>query len=187
MNNKNILIAGSTWPADENILCDFINNSTSDWKFIIAPHEIGQGHLKSIEQKIKQTTLRYSQAGQVDLTKLNVLVIDNIGMLSSLYRYARIAYVGGGFGKSIHNILEPAAFGLPVIFGPAHQQFTEANILKSEGGGFVVENKKDFIQCIENLVQPDYYKKACSASQQFMLKHKGATEIILKHLSTIKN
>lgn len=186
-NTKNILIAGSTWPADENILCNFINNSESDWKLIIAPHEIGAAHLKSIEAKLKQASVRYSEADQVDLAKLKVLLIDNIGLLSSLYRYARIAYVGGGFGKGIHNILEPAAFGIPVVFGPAHQQFTEANILKSEGGGFAIEDRTEFIQGIKFLSQEDNYKKASAASQQFMIKHKGATDFILKYLSTIKN
>ncbi len=186
-NNKKTFIAGSTWPPDEDILCEFINNSNSDWTFIIAPHEIGTAHLKSIEQKITKRTLRYSQANQADLSKLNVLIIDNIGMLSTLYRYATIAYVGGGFGKSIHNILEPAAFGIPVIFGPSHQQFTEANILKSEGGGFAIEHKNDFMQCVEFLADKENYKQACAASKQFMFQHQGATDIVLKYLSIIKN
>lgn len=186
-NQKKVLVAGSTWPADENVLCDFITKSKSDWKFIIAPHEIGVAHLNSIEQKLKGITVRYSQVDQTDLATKKVLIIDNIGMLSTLYRYAQIAYVGGGFGKSIHNILEPAAYGIPVVFGPAHQHFKEAVILNKEGGGFAIENKKAFFQCIEFLSQPDSYKKACAVSKQFMLKHKGATAIVLKYLSSIKN
>jgi len=183
---KQIFVGGSTWPADENILCDFINSSAPELKFIIAPHEIGAAHLKSIEQKINQTTVRYSEVDKADLSKIKVLIIDNIGLLSSLYRYARIAYIGGGFGKGIHNLLEPAAFGIPVIFGPAHQQFTEANILKNEGGGFAIENKSEFFQRIEFLADSDNYEKACAASQAFMLHHKGATDIVLKYLSSLK-
>jgi len=186
-NQKKIFVGGSTWPADENILYDFINNPEADWKFIIAPHEIGSAHLTSLEQKIKQPSVRYSQSDTVNLVNQKVLLIDNIGMLSSLYRYANIAYVGGGFGKSIHNILEPAAFGIPVIFGPAHHQFTEANILKKEGGGFAINNKLDFVDCVEYLSDFGNYKKACTASKQFMQQHKGATDVVMKYLSSVKN
>ncbi len=129
------LVAGSTWPEDEEFLTRFINESDSKMRFIIAPHEINASRILQLTSRITRDFVLYSQAAQAEYTEKQVLIIDNIGMLSSLYRYGRIAYIGGGFGKGIHNILEAAAFGIPVIFGPNFEKFREARELLEPGRG----------------------------------------------------
>src|SRR6202012_2394619 len=142
-NNHNVFIAGSTWPQDEQLIAQLINDHP-DWKFIIAPHEINQEKInKLISILPTNTTIKYSQFEKtynIERTMYNVLIIDNIGMLSSLYQYGNVAYIGGGFGAGIHNTLEAAAFGLPVIFGPNYLKFKEANDLIAMQAGFTIKD-----------------------------------------------
>jgi len=131
-----LIIGGSTWPPEEEIICRYINEHEGNEKWIIAPHEIGEAHISKIEKLLQKNVIRYSEADNNTVHTYKVLIIDNIGILSSAYRYGDIAVIGGGFGKGIHNVLEPASWGLPVLFGPVHLKFREALELIAEGGAF---------------------------------------------------
>jgi len=181
--NKNVIVAGSTWPEDESIIKKAINSDNS-LKLIIAPHEIHEKHLKEIKNLFpgsilfSQLTTDYSS-----VINYNCLIIDNIGMLSSLYRYATITYVGGGFKNGIHNILEAAVYGKPVIFGPEYGKFREAVELIQYGGGISINNSTELKNCINNLLTDRLYcKETGKKSFEYVRKNKGATEMILSYI-----
>lgn len=184
---NSILMAGSTWAPDEALLAALWQNRElcQGWKLIIAPHEIGVSHLEQIEQKFAGTCVRYSQFDVNKHAHLTVLIIDNIGMLSALYRYAKLAYIGGGFGAGIHNTLEPMAFGLPVIFGPKYQKFEEAVVNVREGGAFVVHQAQDLQQVFAQLQGLDFKNQASSIVQQYLQSNRGATVKIMARLETL--
>ena len=152
-----IFIAGSSWEADERILKECLSVFPINWKMIIAPHEIHPGHLEFINKLFGEEMIFYSQVeSESNLVSKKILVIDNIGMLSDLYSYGNIAFVGGGFQKSgIHNILEPAIFGLPVIFGPFYQKFVEAGELKEAGFAFPIHNAGECKQILKKLINDE--------------------------------
>ena len=174
------LVAGSTWPRDEEILIRFINETGQNIKMVIAPHEIHQQHISSLASQVKKKYVLFSEAREENLPECQVLIIDNIGMLSSLYRYGQIAYIGGGFGVGIHNILEPAVNGLPVIFGPNYGKSREAIDLIKEGGAFGISSHDEFNQTIHALMNdPIQYNAASSAARHYVSGNTGATEIIM--------
>jgi 3-deoxy-D-manno-octulosonic-acid transferase len=180
-NGKSIVIAGSTWPADEDILIRYINSSEADFKFIIAPHEIHESNILLLISQIKRNVSRYSQIEADTTIESDVLIIDNIGILSMVYQYGNIAYIGGGFGKGIHNILEAATFGLPVIFGPKYQKFHEAVELINRGGATAVHNYSSLKIAADKLLNdPVSFQKASLACKALIQESKGATESILK-------
>ena len=182
--NKQIFIAGSSWQKDEEILIKFINESKADLKYIIAPHEIKQENIDRITNSIKTNSLKFSEANQETISKFNVLIIDNIGMLSSLYKYCEIAYIGGGFGVGIHNILEAATFGLPVIFGPNYTKFQEANELIQKNGAFSINEYNDFNQIVSKLIsEKSYHQQTAEISKNYVESKLGATKIIMDKLS----
>ena len=182
--NAPVIVAGSTWPDDEEEI-DHYANTHQEIKFIIAPHEIGEEHLKDIE-KLFRHTIRYSVLIQnkTDHTKVNTLIIDNIGMLSRLYKYATITFVGGGFGdEGVHNVLEAAVFGKPVIFGPVFNQFREAIDLLEEGAAFTIDNALDLEKTFNDLLTDNkLYRECCEASHDYVYGHKGATKKILDYI-----
>ncbi len=174
-----ILIGGSTWPPDEDILIEWIHSQNDfRWKFIIAPHDINESHLIEIEKKIKVNSIRFSQINAFNATSAKVMIIDNIGMLSSLYQYGKVAMIGGGFGSGIHNTLEPISFGLPVIFGKKYQKFEEANQLVETGGGFTISNFEEFKTAMENLEKEAFYNNASTMAKNYVLNNRGATRKI---------
>lgn len=181
-----VLIAGSTWLADERCLELAVEKTVpNDWKVIIAPHDISERRLKEIESKpVFNSSVRYSklESGS-EFIDCDVLIIDNIGMLSSIYAYGHVAYVGGGFGSGIHNLLEPMAFGLPVIFGPKHGKFNEAKQAIRMGAGYSIKNKEEFLDVFLSLSKEAKHKKASKASQQYIAQNKGASEQISSILS----
>ncbi|MDO9187531.1 MAG: glycosyltransferase N-terminal domain-containing protein [Bacteroidia bacterium] len=180
--DKKVFVAGSTWEEDIKIISKF-NFQTGGFKLIIAPHEIDETSIQSTIQQFNNSKIvRYSQANEQNIKTADVLIIDNIGMLSSLYQYGTIAFIGGGFGKNIHNILEPATFGLPIIFGPKYQNFNEAKQLIQLGGAFSIASSEDFKKTIERLSKPDALKKAASASKKYVLSNIGATDKILRSI-----
>ena len=140
-NDRRAVVCGSTWPGDEDIILDYINAQEGNYKWIIVPHEIGEGHIKDILGKCRKLVARYTDE-TADVTKCQVLVVDTIGVLSSIYRYGSISYVGGGFGKGIHNTLEAAIYGIPVLFGPKYHKFKEAVDLIACGGAFSISDKE---------------------------------------------
>lgn len=184
-SNSPIFIAGSTWPADEELLVELVAQYP-DWKFIFAPHEIPQEKVdKLIALLPADKTVRFSNisALHIPLKNYQVLVIDNIGMLSSLYQYGEIAYIGGGFGVGIHNTLEAAAFGLPVIFGPNYSRFKEARDLVALKGGFSINDSSQLSETAKQLMTDDNYRlKASIVAAGFVAQGKGATELIMKNI-----
>lgn len=175
-----LMIGGSTWPPDEDILVRWIHEQKGNyqWKFIIAPHDIKESHIVEIESKLQGNSIRFSKANSIYIAAAQVLIIDNIGMLSSLYQYGEIALIGGGFGSGIHNTLEPIVFGLPVIFGPKYQKFEEAIQLVKTGGGFSVTNYNDFKKVMHPLENEEFYRQASSKAYEYIQLHQGATETI---------
>ncbi len=175
------LVAGSTWPRDEGILIRFINETGQNIKMVIAPHEIHQQNILRLTSQVKKKYVLFSEAREENLPECQVLIMDNIGMLSSIYRYGQIAYVGGGFGVGIHNILEPAVNGLPVIFGPNYSKSREAIDLIKEGGAFAISNFEEIIPVIQTLMNdPIQYTAASGAAKRYVSENTGATEIIMK-------
>ncbi len=178
IQDKKVLIAGSTWGEDERVVSSL---KLENFKLIIAPHEIDEPHIQSIIlQYINSKIIRYSLANDQNIASADILIIDNIGMLSSLFQYGTIAFIGGGFGKGIHNILEAATFGLPIIVGPNYQKFTEAKDLIKLGGAFTISSVDDFQKTITLLNQPDVLKIASHISKNYVAAHTGASEKILK-------
>lgn len=175
-----ILICGSTWPPDEAILAPFINTYLpKNWKVIIAPHQINESHLHNIEKSLQRKVIRYSKVSTQNADEAQILLIDNIGMLSVLYQYGRVAYIGGGFGTGIHNTLEPITFGLPVIFGPKFQKFEEAIQLTQRGGAFSIKNLADFKIIFQALEEAFFYQQAATTARQYVQENRGATAQIL--------
>lgn len=180
-----IWVAGSTWPVDEKMLFPFwVEHLPAGWKVILAPHDIAGEHIEQIEQGCPFPSVRYSQmAEKEEVTQAaKVLIIDNIGMLSALYQYGQLAYIGGGFGKAIHNLLEPIAFGLPVIFGPRHQKFQEALALKRSGGGFAIKDPEELRPIFEKLLQEADYQQASTAALNYLQQSQGSTQMILQYI-----
>ncbi len=177
-SGKPLLIAGSTWKPDEELLAEYINSH--ELKMVIAPHEVTPANLNQLEQLLKKPFIRFSKASHADPELYQVLIIDSVGMLSSLYRYGSIAYIGGGFGVGIHNILEAAVFGLPVIFGPRYEKFREAVELEKEGGAFPVHNYEQVKEVMDGLLN-DQKKLEISAdaSRAFVTKNTGSTNLII--------
>jgi len=183
--NSPLIVAGSTWKPDEEILAEFIQKH-DNIKIIIAPHEILFANINRLQQMIKKPSLKYSEANNKNITGYSVLIIDSVGLLSSLYKYGDIAYIGGGFGVGIHNILEPATFGLPVIFGPKYKKFKEAIDLIKKGGAFPVHNYEKLNTSLENLLKdPEKRAKASKTCTNFVEKNRGATDMIIKKIFKI--
>jgi 3-deoxy-D-manno-octulosonic-acid transferase len=182
-NASFILVGGSTWPPDEDLLIRYINNTPGKVKLIIAPHEIHQGHIEQIEQKLKVPYIKYTATGHEINDGAKVLIVDTIGLLSAIYRYGQAAYIGGGFGKGIHNTLEAATYGMPVIFGPHYQKFKEARDLIKRGGGFSIRNYDTFCTLMEKLRNsPEYLKQTSNAAAAYVNSMCGATEIIMREV-----
>ncbi|MBN2615804.1 MAG: 3-deoxy-D-manno-octulosonic acid transferase [Bacteroidales bacterium] len=178
--DSKILMAGSTWPPDEGILKNYFEQKP-DLKLVIAAHKTDEAHIREIQQKFADwNPVLFSQADEVSVQNAQVLIVDVMGLLSGLYRYADIAYVGGGFGTGIHNLLEPAVFGIPVLFGPNHQHFQEALDLLEKGGGFTIRNKTQFQEIMDQLLsEPEKYIQAARAAQTYVSSHSGATDKVI--------
>ncbi|MBZ4675741.1 MAG: 3-deoxy-D-manno-octulosonic acid transferase, partial [Anaerophaga sp.] len=178
-----IIVAGSTWPPDEDILIRYINGAPGDVKLIIAPHEVHQSHIEQVEQKLRVPYIKYTATDDKIDDDAKVLIVDTIGLLSAIYRYGQVAYIGGGFGKGIHNTLEAATYGMPVVFGPRYQKFKEARDLINRGGGFSIRNYETFFTMIEKLHNdPECLKQTGNASAAYVKSMCGATEVIMKEV-----
>jgi len=182
-----VVIAGSTWPPDEEIIVQYINNSKKQIKYIIAPHEVNnKENLNDLKRKINKKILFYSQIGKNEPSNFDVLIIDNVGMLSSLYKYGDVAYIGGGFGRGIHNILEAATYGIPVVFGPKYTKFQEAIDLINKKGAFSVNNYDELEAILENLYQDkNLLVNSGKICKDYIESNKGATSVIVNHVSSL--
>lgn len=180
---KPVLIAGSTWNRDEELLVPFIEGQ-ENWKFIIVPHEVTPGNINRLTRLLKKEPLLFSQATPENITLHDVLVVDTVGLLSSLYRYGTIAYIGGGFGVGIHNILEAATFGLPVFFGPNYHKFREACQLVEAGAAIPVTTSESFTeQALRVTGDNQLYEQLCHIAADYVKNNQGATSSILKKVT----
>lgn len=178
-----VLVCGSTWPEDESVLFETLHlPHLQHWKIILAPHEVQAARLQQIEKRWGTGVLRYSQAATLNRAALKAarfLLIDSLGLLAWLYRFGKVAYVGGGFGAGIHNTLEPAAQGLPVIFGPKYHKFGEAEFLLKNGGGLAIRNVADLEAALHQLADVVFYKKASEQALHLIQQGQGATAKIV--------
>ncbi len=180
--DKPTLVMGSSWQPDEDILLPYFN-SHPEMKLIIAPHEFDENRLASMMTHIKRPVARYTQLESIDPASLDCMIIDCFGILSSLYHYGDIAYVGGGFGSGIHNVPEAAVYGIPVIFGPHHEKFREAMELKECGGSFAISNAEQCHAILDKLLSDhNALKKAGIAASNYITNHTGATNRIYHDL-----
>jgi len=178
-DNKKTMVVGSCWPEDLNALTSFINET--ELKFIIAPHEIDNKFLKQLKKDFIRKTIKYSDLNEVDPADYSILIIDNIGMLSSLYGYGEFAYVGGGYGKGLHNILEPATFGIPIFFGDKNiAKFKEANDLINLGGASAVSGYDELRLQFRTFNDHNTYEIASQINRDYVKNNVGASDSIIK-------
>ncbi|MEO6167969.1 MAG: glycosyltransferase N-terminal domain-containing protein [Chitinophagales bacterium] len=180
-----IFVAGSTWPEDEKLLMELIAFKTFPWKWIIVPHELEKQHLEDLKSKWKDDAVFYSMASIDDISGKRILIVDEMGLLSSIYSYADMAYVGGGFGKGIHNIPEAAVYGIPVLFGPLYQQFNEAHALLKSGVVITVGNSKELITAFNHFAAQS--SSFAMVNRNYIAAQKGATEKIIEYLQKISS
>jgi len=184
--NHTVLVAGSTWPADEEILLKLIDQNKPGLRFIIAPHEINADHIDSLMQKTGGKAMKFSTTNAVEVINAEMLIIDSIGMLSQIYQYGKLAFIGGGFGTGIHNILEASAFGLPVFFGPNYTKFIEAKDLIEANGAFPVNASGQLIAKVDELLSsPEKLNQASIINKNYVFQKRGATGIILQAINKL--
>ncbi|WP_370397906.1 3-deoxy-D-manno-octulosonic acid transferase [Tenacibaculum dicentrarchi] len=184
-NNSYTVVAGSTWEEDENLLVNYINNHASaDEKFIIAPHNINQKQIKELQKSINKKTILYSEKEGQNLSENQVFIIDTIGLLTKIYSYADVAYVGGGLATGLHNILEPATFGIPIVFGAnKYKKFQEATDLLKLGSVTIVTNNEDFSSNFTTLkANANLRTKMGSENYHYIKNNIGATKIIMNYI-----
>lgn len=197
-DGRNAFVAGSSWQPDEQIFIPYMSDKLPEWKLIIAPHVIAEEHLKQIDSLLEgRKVVRYTVAKEAlesgdearinamveELKDADALIINCFGLLSSIYRYGEVAYVGGGFGVGIHNVLEAAVWNMPGIFGPNHERFQEAMQLKAEKGGFAINNAEDFADIMTSFTSgPDALATASKQAGNYVKCQSGATDIILQNV-----
>ena len=182
VNHKNTFVAGSSWTPDEEIFIEYFNQHPQ-WKLIIAPHVVNKEHISAIRNKVKGRVVLYSEINKGDIETADCLIIDCYGLLSSIYQYGDVTYVGGGFGAGIHNVLEAAVWNVPVIFGPNNHNFMEARNLIAIGGGFEINNYDEFDNLLNRFSSsPDCLKQAGEQAGHFVETCTGATCRILSSI-----
>jgi 3-deoxy-D-manno-octulosonic-acid transferase len=183
-NNQPTIVIGSSWPKDEELLINYINNSAESVKFIIAPHNIKAEQITNIRSQITKSSVLFSEKDTVDVSNYAVFVIDTIGILTKIYSYADIAYVGGGFGNpGVHNILEPATFEIPVVIGPNYSHFSEATALVNLEGCISIQNQTQLNEAFDLLLQnEDERLEKGHICSTFVQMNKGATKTIMLHI-----
>lgn len=177
---ERILVAGSTWQPDEDIIIDFFNRHPEQ-KLILAPHVVSEAHLLEIESKLKRPSLRYTRATAGNAADADCLIVDCYGLLSSIYRYGHIAYVGGGFGAGIHNVPEAAVYGIPVIIGPNNENFREAQNLLDLGGCFEIKDIDTYGRLMQHFTSDnDFLQEAGKRARNYIVGNAGATEMVFR-------
>jgi len=185
-NNKLILIGGSTWEKDEELLIQYFNTTNHDIKLIIAPHEIDKKHINKIKTMLYRRHICLSEVNNENIKNADCLIIDSIGKLSAIYKYCEIAYIGGGFGKGIHNILEAAVFGMPVVFGPNYQKFNEAVNMINIKGATSINTYVELVKQLDNLINnEDVLKESAGISSDYVKQNSGAVNKILEEAGNI--
>jgi 3-deoxy-D-manno-octulosonic-acid transferase len=184
-DKKTTIVIGSSWPKDESLLVNYINSASADLKFIIAPHNIHKSEIDILQTLITKKTILFSEKENQNLNEFQVFIIDTIGILTKIYSYADIAYVGGGFGNpGVHNILEPATFGVPIVIGPNYSHFAEATALVYQGGCISISNIKELQDALDNLISnEDIRHEKGHICDTFVQMNKGATVTILNSIN----
>lgn len=184
-NNQTTIIIGSSWPKDEALLINYINQASENIKFIIAPHNIKTDQILNLKSQITKSTLLFSEKENKNPADYNVFIIDTVGLLTKIYSYGTIAYVGGGFGNpGIHNILEPAAFGIPIVIGPNYSNFAEATELVNLGGCMVISGQEELKQTFDHLITDQIsLREKGQICKSYIQDNKGATNRIMKVIS----
>ena len=188
--NKPVLVAGSTWKPDEEIIIEYFNSTPNQLKVIVAPHEIHNENIQRIIRTVSRDkkSLKYSEANESNIEKADLLIIDSIGTLSSVYKYGKFAYIGGGFGKGIHNILEAATFGLPVIFGPNYKKFKEAVDLINRKAAFMINDLNELASTLNSLIHDEnMINESGKTAATYVEKNRGAARQILKKVLNDKS
>lgn len=183
-NNQTTIVIGSSWPKDEELLVNYINQSSNEVKFIIAPHNIKEEQISSLTSSIKKKTVLFSEKENKNLGEFQVFIIDTIGILTKIYSYADIAYVGGGFGNpGVHNILEPATFGVPIVIGPNYSHFAEATALVHQEGCISIKTNDELKLAFDSLLyNSDERLEKGHICKTFVQINKGATKKIITHI-----
>ena len=183
-NAKKVFVAGSSWQPDEDIFLKYFNDK-KDWKLIIAPHVIGEDHLKQILNHVEgRKVVRYTQATIDNVADAEILIIDCFGLLSSIYNYGTVSYVGGGFGVGIHNVLEAAVWDIPVIFGPNNKHFQEAQGLMKANGGFEITDYDSFCEFMSKFENGDeFLKNSGKSAGRFVMSLSGASKKVISYIS----
>jgi len=182
--NSKVLVAGSTWQKDEELIIEYLKKNPYNLKLILAPHEINPQNIEKFRAKIGVKSMLYTNPNEEELRDTQVLIIDTIGILSSAYRYGTIAYIGGGFGVGIHNTLEAAVFGLPVIFGSNYQRFQEAVELIEIGSACSIDNLDSFSESLDHFfISAEVLQKVKDSSEDYFIRKAGATKIILEKIT----
>lgn len=183
-NGQFCLVAGSTWPEDEEILIDYINSVQEPIKFVIAPHEIKPSHVEKITSVLQKNVVCYSEMEDENLKDFDVLVLDTIGILTKVYSYADVAYVGGGFATGLHNTMEPAVFGIPIIIGPQYHGFKEAEDLVAKGGIYPISDQAKFNELMQLFTESSAIaKEQGTINSDYITSNVGAADRILDHIS----
>ena len=183
-DNQFVVIGGSTWPPEEKIMAQWFSTNDIPIKWIIAPHDISKSHIDEIQNRFGKDVVKYSQLSDQKTITSNVLIIDNIGILSKIYKYATLAIIGGGFGEGIHNTQEAIVHGIPVLFGPKYQKFKEATDLVGAMGAFSFKDSSEFKTIFENLLNnKTKYLKACEVSKSYVQANLGATEKVMRYIN----
>jgi 3-deoxy-D-manno-octulosonic-acid transferase len=184
--HQKTIVVGSCWAEDLEVLTPLINEGK--FKFILAPHEITETFLRNIEQALRVKSIRYSQVANQSVGDYQVLIIDNVGMLSRLYRYGEFAFIGGAFGKGLHNILEAACYGIPIFFGnKSYERFQEARDLIQRGGAFAIATEKELKEKLEMVSLPENFLPACEVTRAYVMENLGATDKIMEYCRKLLN
>ena len=184
IENKKVIILGSSWLAEEKIIAEFIQSTKKDFKFIFAPHNIDTKHIRIIENLLENNYIKYSDATYENVASYNTLIIDNIGILANTYQFTDIAFVGGGFSGSLHNILEPASFGNVILFGPKHEKFHEAEELININGAYQIKDADDLLAIINHLETNNNLELFQEINKNYIETGRGATEKIIFKINT---
>ncbi|PCI94182.1 MAG: 3-deoxy-D-manno-octulosonic acid transferase [Flavobacteriales bacterium] len=184
IENKKVIILGSSWLAEEKIIAEFIQSTKKDFKFIFAPHNIDTKHIRIIENLLENNYIKYSDATYENVASYNTLIIDNIGILANTYQFTDIAFVGGGFSGSLHNILEPASFGNVILFGPKHEKFHEAEELININGAYQIKDADDLLAIINHLETNNNLELFQGINKNYIETGRGATEKIIFKINT---
>lgn len=179
-DDHTVFVAGSSWPPDEDLIIPYFN-AHPELKLIVAPHVIGENHLREIEAKLTRPSLRYSEATPENVKQADCLIIDCFGLLSSIYRYGQVAYVGGGFGVGIHNVPEAAVYGVPVLIGPNNKDFREAQDLLRRGGCFEVTDAESFNRTLDHLLtDKKALRQSGAAARRYIEQNAGAVDAVFR-------